>query len=183
MDHRIKNLFTLANSVVSLSARSAETATELASAVSARLTALAEAHSLTVRRSTGLAGHNDQITTLHTLVQKIAAPYEVAADQRARVLIQGPDISLAGAAVTSFALLLHEFTTNAAKYGALSVDDGGVDISCSEDEEYFVVTWSERGGPIVTGPSQSEGFGTLLAKGTVEGQLGGEILRDWFPKA
>ena len=182
MDHRVKNLFTLANSVISLSARSAETATELASAVSSRLNALAEAHSLTVRRSTGSAGHNDQVTTLHTLIQKIATPYEGPAGQKARVSIQGPDVSLAGGTVTSLALLLHELTTNAAKYGALSVDDGGVDISCSEDEDYFALTWSERGGPIVSGPNQTEGFGTLLAKGTVEGQLGGEISRDWLPE-
>lgn len=181
MDHRVKNLFTLANSVVSLSARSAETATELASAVSSRLNALAEAHSLTLRRSTGLAGNNDQIVTLHSLVQKITAPYEVTAGQKGRVSIQGPDLSLAGAAVTGFALLMHELTTNAAKYGALSAVDGGVDISCSEDNDYFALTWRERGGPLVEGPSQTEGFGTLLAKGTVEIQFGGEILRDWLP--
>lgn len=92
-------------------------------------------------------------------------------------------MSLAGGTVTSFALLLHELATNAAKYGALSVDDGGVDISCTEDEDYFALTWSERGGPIVSGPNQTEGFGTLLAKGTVEGQLGERFRATGCPKA
>ena len=182
MDHRVKNLFALANSVVSLSARSAHSVTELASSVSSRLSALAAAHSLTVRSSDGPAGHNDRVTTLHALIQTIVAPYDITTGDRPRVSIQGPDVSLASAALTGFALLIHEFTTNAAKYGALSIDEGRVDVTCAEDEDDFIVIWSERGGPTVHSSNQNDGFGTLLAKGTVEGQLGGEIWRDWRPE-
>ncbi len=48
MDHRVKNLFTLAGSVVLLSARSARTVADLVSSVSSRLHALAQAHALTI---------------------------------------------------------------------------------------------------------------------------------------
>ena len=42
-------------------------------------------------------------------------------------LVGGPDIPLSEDLVTSFALLLHEFATNAAKYGALSVPTGRIE--------------------------------------------------------
>ncbi|HTM76086.1 MAG TPA: PAS domain S-box protein, partial [Devosia sp.] len=177
MDHRVKNLFTLASSLVTLSARSAVTSEEMAQAVSARLNALAQAHSLTIRRAAGPAGNNDQVTTLHALIQTIAAPYSGPDIASSRLTIIGPDIAVAGSAVTSFALLLHEFATNAAKYGGLSVPEGGVDIICEDSDVDFVVTWTERGGPAVEEPGDGAdaGFGSLLTKATVGGQLGGAV--------
>jgi two-component sensor histidine kinase len=76
-------------------------------------------------------------------------------------------------------LLLHEFATNAAKYGALSTPHGRVDIACEAADDRFVVTWVESGGPAIQREPDGEGFGTLLARSAVEGQLGGEIVRDW----
>lgn len=176
MDHRVKNLFTLANSVISLSARSATTPGELASVVSARLNALARAHALTVPHGFS----SEQPTTLHTLIQTILAPYASGDDNcQSRAFVTGPDISIAGTAVTNFALLLHECATNAAKYGALSLPEGFLDISCSEIEDLFTIVWNERNGPLIDREPDSIGFGTLLAKATVRGQLGGEISRDW----
>lgn len=176
MDHRVKNLFALANSVVSLSARSATTPAELASAVCARLNALARSHALTIAH--GL--NSEQPTTLHTLIQTIVAPYAGGDDNcQSRAFVTGPDISIAGSAVTSFALLLHEFATNAAKYGALSSSEGFLDISCSESGDLFTLEWSERNGPVIDQVPDGVGFGSLLAKATVRGQLGGEISRDW----
>jgi PAS domain S-box-containing protein len=182
MDHRVKNLFTLASSVVSLSARSASTSTELAGAVRARLNALAQAHALTVPSTSEATGRTQQATTLHRLVSTILAPYDNAEDHKPRAVIAGPDISISGSAVTSFALLLHEFATNAAKYGALSVPEGIVDISCHEQGGEFVLRWTERDGPPVLRQTDGEGFGTVLGKATVRNQLGGEIIRDWKPE-
>ena len=182
MDHRVKNLFTLTSSIVKLSARSATTSEELAAAVSARLIALAQAHALTIPRTSEAAGRNKQATTLRALIQTIVAPYGGVDRSQSRVVVAGPDITIAGGAVTSFALLLHEFATNAAKYGAFSTQEGRVDISCVDDGDHFVLTWSESGGPPVDRQTDGTGFGTLLAKATVSGQLGGEISRDWKPE-
>jgi PAS domain S-box-containing protein len=181
MDHRVKNLFMLAGSIVTLSARSANTPRELTSAVSARLSALARAHALTVPRTSEASSRTEQATTLHALIRAILAPYDGGADQQCRAAIVGPDISIAGGAVTSFALLLHEFATNAAKYGALSVPEGRVDIYCYEDGGSFVLQWTESGGPAVDRDGHGEGFGTLIGRATVKNQLGGEISRDWKP--
>ena len=183
MDHRVKNLFTLAGSLVTLSARSATTPADLAAAVSARLSALSQAHALTGPRTSEATGRREQHTTLHALIQTIAAPYNGGAEvEEERVAVSGPDISIAGGALTSFALLLHEFATNAAKYGALSVPEGQVEISCAEAGDRFTLDWVERGGPAVDRETDGDGFGTHLAKATVKGQLGGEISHDWRPE-
>lgn len=182
MDHRVKNLFSLASSLVQLSARSAETPAELASAVSARLNALAHAHSLTAPRLSD-AGRNEQETTLHALIHTILAPYDGSDDsRRSRAVVTGADVPISGDAITGFALLLHEFATNAAKYGSLSVPEGSVDIVCREDGDCLVLEWTENGGPPISSAADNEGFGTRLAKATVRSQLGGEITRDWRPE-
>lgn len=182
MNHRIKNLFAVSNSVVALSARWAETPQELAAAVGERLSALARAHGLTLKQTYDGAVATAQSTTLKALLQTIVSPYNCdSADGQARIVIEGDDIEVAGGAVTSLALLLHEFATNAAKYGALSAPNGCIEVHCVDEDERFVVIWSERGGP-AGAPSESEGFGSLLARATVKGQLGGEIVREWTPQ-
>ena len=182
MDHRVKNLFALVGGVVTLSARSAKTPGELSTAVRNRLAALAKAHALTLRMASEDGHRPEQSTTLHRLIETILAPYGGRTDEeRTRVVISGPDIPIAVNSVSSFALLLHEFATNAAKYGALSTPAGSIEIVCSEEDGQFALTWTERGGPRIEGPADSEGFGSFLARATVKGQLGGEISRDWKP--
>lgn len=182
MNHRIKNLFAVSNSVVSLSVRWAATPQELATAVGERLSALARAHALTLRQTYDGALATTQATTLQALLETIVSPYNCQGEEGdSRIGIEGDDIEVAGGAVTSLALLLHEFATNAAKYGALSSPNGRIDVQCANDGERFVVTWSERGGPNVA-PSMAEGFGSMLARATVKGQLGGEIVREWTPE-
>ena len=183
MDHRVKNLFALASGVVAISARSAATPDELASAVRDRLAALARAHALTLPVTSEGGKRIEQSTTLHALIRTILSPYEGRTDiDKARVAITGPDIRLAGGLVTTFALLLHEFATNAAKYGALSTSAGHIEIACSEPDGQFALTWRERGGPPIDSPAGSEGFGTMLARATVRDQLRGEISREWEPE-
>jgi PAS domain S-box-containing protein len=182
MDHRIRNLFSLASGVVNLSARTANTPQELAASVRDRLMALSRAHGLTLAKPADeqLAEHP---ATLHALIRTIASPYEERAQhEKERVVVSGPDAPLSNGSVTSLALLLHEFATNAAKYGALSTSSGSVHIHCAEDGDRFEVTWRERGGPRVDRPTDREGFGSLLARTAVKGQLGGTISHDWAPE-
>jgi PAS domain S-box-containing protein len=180
MDHRVKNLFALAGGLVAMSARSATTPEELSSAVRDRLVALARAHALTLPVISEGGKRTERSTTLHALIQTILSPYKGRKeDDGVRVTISGPDIRLAGRSLTGLALLLHEFATNAAKYGALSTPTGHIDVACSEDDGQFTLRWTERGGPIVDQRDNGEGFGALLARATVKGELGGEISYDW----
>ena len=181
MNHRIRNLFALCSSLVTLSARSANTPQDLAFAVRERLGALARAHALTLSKCEDIT-RTEQPATLHALIQTILSPYDPRENGEARVAVSGPDIPIASGSVTSLALLLHEFATNATKYGALSTPAGQVDIDCVEDDDRFVLTWTERGGPCIDHVAGSEGFGSLLARATVKGELNGELSRDWKPE-
>ena len=89
---------------------------------------------------------------------------------------------MTGPAISSLALLLHEFSTNSAKYGALSTLNGQIEIVSAEQGETVALTWTERGGPTITSPPDGEGFGAVLTRATVKGHLGGEISEDWRPE-
>ena len=183
MDHRVKNLFSVASSVVALSARSARTPKELASSVADRLAALARAHALTVAAPSDTTNLVEAPATLHALIKTIVLPYEDGSDQAEdRVGVRGSDILLSAGSVTSLALLLHELATNAAKYGALSTPDGRVDVHCREENDDIVLIWKERGGPPVADQISYEGFGTVLTRMTVVGRLNGSVSRDWAPE-
>jgi PAS domain S-box-containing protein len=178
MSHRVNNLFALSGSIVGLSARSAKSPRELADSTRARLSALARAHALTF--SDGFGGAAPPSTTLHSLVRTIVAPFNEP--EHPRIAITGIDDGVSGSTVTSLALLLHEFATNATKYGALSTDTGSVEVVFAEEGESIVVHWTERGGPPVAPPTGSLGFGDVLSRIAVSDQLGGEIIRDWRPE-
>jgi PAS domain S-box-containing protein len=183
MDHRIKNLFALAIGIVSLSGRSAGDVQDLVRSVRERLSALARAQALTLSHGPRDDPQSTKPTTLHSLIRTIIAPHDNIEDaQGGQITIAGPDLGISGSALSSLALLLHEFGTNSAKYGALSAPKGQIEIVVAEHGQTFVLTWTERGGPAITSPPDGEGFGTILTRATVTGQLGGEISRDWRPE-
>jgi PAS domain S-box-containing protein len=177
MSHRVKNLFSLSGSIVGLSARLAKSPHELAESTRARLSALARAHALTFSDGFGDTAH--QPTTLQSLIRTIVAPFDEP--EHPRIAVSGIDAGVSGSAVTSLALLLHEFATNAAKYGALSTAAGSVKVVFAEEGDAIVVYWAEHGGPPVAAPKGGLGFGDVLSRIAVSDQLGGEIVRDWDP--
>jgi len=180
MDHRIKNLFALASGLVALSVRSATTTKDLAHKVGERLGALARAHALTIAASP--QDSVGQSVMLHALISTIVSPYDGKTDAgELRIAVAGVDIPILEDAVTSLALLLNEFATNATKYGALSVPTGHIEIAISESPDKVSLTWKECGGPRIDRAIDHEGFGSVLSRMTVTQQLGGEIARDWQP--
>ncbi|MGE0120915.1 MAG: PAS domain S-box protein [Dongiaceae bacterium] len=183
MNHRVKNLFTLVGGVVTLSARTARAPEGIAETVRQRLAALSRAHELTLLDLGDERDAAARATTLEALVRTIVAPYSDAESGHGeRVLIDGPGVPVGGSAVTSLALLLHEFATNATKYGALSSPEGRVDVRWSVADGELRLTWTEQGGPMLAGRPESEGFGSLLARTTMTAQFGGHISRDWRPE-
>lgn len=186
MDHRVKNLFALAISVLRLSGRWARSVPELVDSASDRLSALARAHTLTLSRGSRDAPEEAaKPATLRSLIEAITTPHEnrdaADADGR-RFSITGCDVEIAGSKISGVALLLQEFATNAAKYGALSAATGRIQIHCVDHDGTVVITWSESGGPTVVPPEDNKGFGDFLVRTTVAGELGGEISRDWKPE-
>lgn len=174
MNHRIKNIFSLIGGLVMLSVRANKNSKELGPAILSRLDALARAHELTLPDlRTDIS--TEKSTTFAELLRTIVAPHQLDGE---RVSISGDDVALSGTALTSIALLLHELTTNAAKYGALSTPDGYIDVAMRVDDGQFHLEWTERGGPAVIGEPRSEGFGSVLESATLRG-LRGFLTRYW----
>lgn len=176
INHRIKNLFSLTSGLISLSARPATSVAELVSDLQGRMHSLARAHELTLPDLTDGSKSMEPATTVMGLLHAILAPHQVLGSE---IQVSGSDVPLKGRALTSLALLLHELTTNAAKYGALSPKGGVLTVSLSTRDETLQLKWEERGFEL-GGTPQREGFGTTLERAALQG-IGGTLERNWQP--
>jgi PAS domain S-box-containing protein len=177
LSHRIKNLFAVVSSLISLSARGNETAERFARVIRGRIEALGRAHDY-VRPTEWGGDTGAQSRTLQSLLSTLLTAYRDE-DDRARIHVQGADTVIGPTAATALALAVHEFATNALKYGALSVPGGFVEIDCAGIGDSFELRWVERGGPPVERSPTREGFGSLLARRSVTSDLGGSLTTDW----
>jgi two-component sensor histidine kinase len=105
---------------------------------------------------------------------------ELAPYGNARVSMTGVPVALAGKIPSVFSLVVHELATNAAKYGALSGENGSIDISWRADGEHIALEWKERGGPPVT-PPQKRSFGASLIERSLDPFKGSAHL-DYAPE-
>ncbi|RAK56460.1 PAS domain-containing sensor histidine kinase [Phenylobacterium deserti] len=167
VDHRANNLLAVVQGTVSLS--QAGDAQRLKEVIAGRVQALARAHQLL--SDTRWAG-----ASLRRLVEEEIMAFRLGDD--GRVSLFGDDVSLAPAAAQSIAMALHELTTNAAKYGALSAPDGRVEIAWRVEGSQLRLQWSERGGPPVITPTR-KGLGSTILARAVAGAVGGETRLDW----
>jgi PAS domain S-box-containing protein len=175
MNHRVKNLFALAGGLVNLSARGAISVQDLVSDLQGKFLSLARAHSLTVATA---EADFDQIATLHMLIAEVTEPYCSDEASEPRIVVVGDDFSVGRRAITNVALLIHEFATNALKYGALADPNGQVVVKCSGAGDDIRIIWSETGVCSRAENTSHEGFGSRLARATV-GALGGSFVRNF----
>jgi len=179
MHHRVKNLFAITGSIITLAARTAQTPAELATGMKDRLVALSRAHEMTLPSFTGGEAFVEQSTTLFTLLSSLLSPFEDKEGGRWR--LHGEDAQISADRVTSLALLFHEYATNAVKYGALSVPEGRLDVTLSSRPDSFEITWLESDAEPKRGVESTEtGFGTTLEQMVVR-TLNAQVSRDWQP--
>jgi len=169
MSHRVKNLFAITDSMIRMSARNSATKDEFATSLSGRLHALASANAL-VRRS--FVDETNDVVGFGELINRVLRPYD-----HAQSVVEGPNLEVGQNATNSLALVFHELATNAAKYGAFSLQSGAVSVRWSTDEDVVRLVWAETGGPAAQPPA-SLGFGSRLVGATVQ-RLGGTIEHVW----
>jgi light-regulated signal transduction histidine kinase (bacteriophytochrome) len=163
LNHRVRNILALIRGLVGQSNREGLSTGDFIQTLDSRVQALARAH--------------DQITTqrwgpgrLIELIQSEASAY--LGQKRDRIILDGPDLLIDPGAFTVLALVFHELTTNAAKYGALA-DNGEVRVTWRVDETGTLrFAWRESGGPAVTAPTR-RGFGSTLIERSIPFELGG----------
>jgi two-component sensor histidine kinase len=179
MSHRVKNLLAIASSLTTISSRSTSTASEMAKELTLRLTALGRAHDL-VRPVPGQTGAASAL--LGDLLSVLLAPYDDLGAFSGRIRVSVPRMSVGESSTTVLALIIHELATNSLKYGALSVDTGTLDVSCSDQDGAVTIVWTESGGPLVKAPAETVGYGSKLVERSVTGHLRGTIDYDWAEK-
>ncbi|WP_177215333.1 PAS domain S-box protein [Tranquillimonas alkanivorans] len=171
VDHRAKNALAVVLSVVKLT--KADTIEAFKSAIEGRVSALARTHNL-------LAQSRWDEVELDVVIREELRPY-TEGEMSGRVTLSGPPILVRPGGVQPLTMVIHELTTNAAKYGALSVDAGRLDIHWNLDGDgNLSLTWNEIGAPSVKVPERI-GFGSTLIQSTVTSQLGGTIEQQWRP--
>lgn len=179
LSHRIKNIFAVVTGLVSLSGRREPQASDFAAKLVERIMALGRAHEF-ARPHSELSRPQHEEETLAGMLEQILTPYRI--DGSPRVAISGDEVLIDDQSATPIALIFHELATNAAKYGALSSDDGHVELAIAADGSDVRIEWREIGGPTIKGPPEHSGFGSRLAEMSATQQLGGRIRRDWLPE-
>ncbi len=175
LSHRIKNIFSVLNGIVALSARTYPELAPLAATLRARISSLGVAHDFVRPHSTASRPAMVE-TTVRGLIETLLKPYRNEGDDR--LSLTGGDAPIDERSATPMALLLHELATNAAKYGALSQRDGRVLVDLQSTEDALTIDWKELVREPVSPPDR-EGFGSRLIALSVEGQLSGRLVRLW----
>ncbi len=167
VDHRARNLLAVVQSIVRLTR--ASSIDGYVAAIEGRIGALARAHVL-------LSDARWQGADFGKLVEEEITPYRTT--ERDKIVVAGPKVVLEPAIAQSLALVLHELTTNAAKYGSLSAPTGRVRLTWEIRSGNLVLDWLEIGGPPVE-PPLTKGYGSKVINASIERQLDGAATFDW----
>jgi PAS domain S-box-containing protein len=170
LDHRVKNVLASVQSLASQSARRTVSLDGFLKTFLGRLDAMAAAHTLlTATRWRGAE------------IGNIAAA-ELAGLAHGQARWGGPDMVLSPRATNALTLALHELGTNAVKFGALSNDQGRVDVRWRAlTAGGFELVWLETEGPPVAPPTRY-GFGRTLLERVTGRELGGSVVVEFRPE-
>ncbi|MGA0532935.1 HWE histidine kinase domain-containing protein [Hansschlegelia sp. KR7-227] len=167
LNHRVRNNLSAVQALARQARSDSTSVHEFERAFNARLMALSRAQDLLMRETWVAA-------PLRDVVADTLAPYAVAGGER--VTIEGPEVRLSPNAAVTLALVFHELTTNAARFGALSDPEGRVAVDWSVGHgptgPAIDLLWRETGGPALSPPAR-RGFGSRLIERGAPGELGG----------
>jgi len=162
LNHRVKNTLANVMSIVALTRRRAENIDDFVAGLTGRIRALSATHDLLTQSDWGT-------TPVRAVLGAELSPY--AQDSDREVVLRGPHVELAPNDALSLGLAVHELATNAAKYGALSIPGGRVEVSWDMMTDKLArIEWRESGGPPVAERRRS-GFGTELIEKIVAHEL------------
>jgi PAS domain S-box-containing protein len=176
LNHRVKNTLATVQSLATQTARGTDLPEAFHKAFEGRLIALSQAHDQLTRRHWKSADLRD-------IVVAAATPY--LSHSHDQMLIEGEGITLLPRVALTLSLVMHELTTNAAKYGALSVPAGRIEVRWrilrrpSQSPQLWI-EWREQGGPAVTAPAKL-GFGSRFIEGSVAAELQGTARLEFDP--
>lgn len=174
LHHRVKNTLATVQAIMGSTARSSDTIEDFKSALIGRIGSLAKTHLL-------LTDEGSTTTFADLLHGELDAFDDGSGD---RIRLSGPSVDLPSRLAVSLGMAIHELTTNAAKYGALSVFGGKVDIAWTvvidATRRTLNIDWVESGGPPVAEPKR-QGFGSRLLEFVLPGQISAKTKIEYRP--
>ena len=175
LEHRGKNTMAIVQAIVNQSFRGTTTAEDARANIGERLQALSRAHDILTRTN----------WTAVPIGEIVHSSTQLYGGLSGRISASGPHVLLKARTALALSLALHELCTNAAKYGALSNEDGHVDIKwsieSSGDAAILDLTWKETNGPTVLAPTR-KGFGSRLIEAGLAENLGGKAKINFDPE-
>ena len=173
LHHRVKNMLAIASAIASQSLRDATSIPAVTKTIADRFSALGISHDLLIQESWTGAG-------CRTLIENAIRAFQTKGGEHFTIV--GDNITVSSGPAVAISMVIHELSTNALKYGALSVPDGLVSIRWWVDLEHqrFHLEWRESGGPLVIAPTKRS-FGSRFIEHALPGQLDGEARLQFEP--
>ena len=166
LQHRVRNIMAVIRSMAVRSADGAADVEDYKTSLAGRLLALARVQTLLTRQANAGGWMRD------ILESEIGAQ----AHSENQYELTGPDIMLSPKAVEVLTLAFHELSTNALKYGALSVSRGKVTVTWTlfekREKTWIAIDWVEEGAPSRAPPTR-RGFGSELIEARIPYELRG----------
>lgn len=181
LQHRVKNTLAAVSALAQRMAANGEdiiTIQDFAAALNGRIMALGALQDV-------LSKNVWHSVDLAQIAAAVLAPYTGSGTGAGKLSISGPSIMLKPSPATTLGMALHELATNAARYGALSVPQGSVEVSWEIRSEAqgrrLLLFWTERNGPPITA-FPTRGFGSRFIVDAISYELEGVARLSFHPE-
>lgn len=176
LNHRVKNTLAMLQSIANQTLKNSRTPDDFKKAFSGRIRSLAAAHTL-------LSDKEWEPINLYKLLRDQVNVY--VDDLDSQLVVKGDEATLGPEEALTLGMVLHELATNAAKYGAISVPGGYIEINvqnqAADKGRMLQLIWSERNGPKVT-PPETTGFGSIMIKRSLDKIVGSKVDLQYLPE-
>ena len=174
LNHRVKNMLSVVISMATQTMRRSTNMEQFSENYTGRVHALSAAYAL-------LSEQGWQKVSLADIVSVELKPFQT--DDQKKIMVEGPRVLLEPQAALALGMGIHELTTNAVKYGALSTGEGRVEIRWRVEHsptEQVVLQWVEANGPAVAPPTR-RGFGMTLIERGLRQDMGADVQVEFAP--
>jgi two-component sensor histidine kinase len=168
LDHRVKNVLATVCSIISQTQQGSTSHADFLARLDSRIRSLARTHEL-------LSSNTWRGVELAKIVERELAPH--SSD---RCSVGGPKVTLKAEAAQALAMVLHELSTNAAKYGAFTRETGRLSLRWWKQKGHLAILWQESAGPLVVPPTHPS-YGTSLICELLPYELGGTVTLIFAP--
>jgi len=169
LQHRINNMLTTIRAVATRTLARSQSLDEFANSFDSRLAAIARTHALLSETEPSA------IRLREVLARELSAHGAVEGQNLTQ---RGPELHISTNQAKALSMAFHELATNAVKHGALSVDNGRIDVSWEivSQADQLRIRWRES-GVTIEGEPVRRGLGSDILERAIPKMLDGKFER------